>query len=100
MLEGPRLGLTGHSRKLITFLRVIRLSTHRLPNFWRSAATCREAAGVHCIAEFYGATKTLQILGLESGSLRDPREHARADLFAVVEREHEIVLAVSGQHAM
>ena len=32
----------------------------------------------------------LQILGLESGSLRDPGQHSRSDLFIVVEGKDEV----------
>ena len=44
--------------------------------------------------------RTSQIAGSESGSACDARQHARADLIAVVKSEDEVLPARSREHPM
>jgi hypothetical protein len=53
-----------------------------------AAAGGRISAAATCWAR--GSQGSLEILGNQSGSLRQPRKHAGADFVRVVEGEHDI----------
>ncbi len=52
-----------------------------------------------CFSRLLAGFGTLEIFGTEGGELRDSRQHAGADLFAIVEGEDNIGPTFSGQCA-